>query len=150
MTRALLEEYVLELVYHQSVIAGVLVWSTDEGASSRLSALLDRVNHLLLDVKRRLTLLQRTEASESGYCACHNRVYRHHAPYTLPRVVRFPRRKPTVWNVGVALKTPVAIFLPCVLVDEMHFLNVFLWKYLNKMGSSYKILFCFVGIYAFL
>ncbi|KMZ61540.1 hypothetical protein ZOSMA_51G00300 [Zostera marina] len=86
MSRELLEEYGLELVYYQSVIAGVLVRLTDKGANSRLTALLDRMSHLLLDVKRRLTLLQKTQVSEPEPCACHNRVYRHYTPYTLPLV----------------------------------------------------------------
>ncbi|KMZ75667.1 hypothetical protein ZOSMA_111G00180 [Zostera marina] len=93
MSYAVLEEYGLELVYLQSVIAGVLVPSTDEGINSQLSVLLDRVSRLLLDVKRRLTVQRKIEASEA--CAC-RRVYGNNAPYTLPHVFHFQRTKPTV------------------------------------------------------
>ncbi|KMZ72852.1 hypothetical protein ZOSMA_159G00160 [Zostera marina] len=71
MMRAALEEFGLELVYLHGVVGGVLVTCADEGVSSRLSALLERINHLLTDVKKRLTILQTAEVTLDGYCACH-------------------------------------------------------------------------------
>lgn len=84
MTRAALEEFGLELVYLHGVVGGVLVTCADEGVSSRLSALLERINHLLTDVKKRLTILQTAEVTLDGYCACHE-VFGYHAPYSSAR-----------------------------------------------------------------
>lgn len=81
MTRAALEEFGLKLVYLQSVVGGVLMTCADAGVSSRLSALSDRITHLLVDVKKRLAILQTAEVALDGYCACHG-VYGYHAPYS--------------------------------------------------------------------
>lgn len=53
-------------MYLQGVVAGVLVTCADEGASSRLSALLVQINHLLIDVKKRLTVLQTADVAMDG------------------------------------------------------------------------------------
>ncbi|KMZ76205.1 hypothetical protein ZOSMA_105G00350 [Zostera marina] len=67
MTIAAFEEFALELVYHQSSLAGIQIVTSDDALFSHLQYLSDRTRKLLLDIRLRLSQLKKEKVIASAH-----------------------------------------------------------------------------------